>query len=36
MDDVMSGEVFKRSGDEMITPGLYVELDAWGFHFLKS
>ena len=34
--DIMSGDVYERSGDEMIDPGLYVELDAWGFHFLKS
>lgn len=35
MDDVMSGEVFERSGDEMSERGLYIDLKPWGYHFLK-
>jgi len=35
MDDVMSGEVFKRSGDEISEQGLYVDLKPWGYHFLR-
>jgi hypothetical protein len=35
MNDVMSGEVFKRSGDEMSGQGFYVDLAPWGYHFLR-
>ncbi len=35
MTDVFTGEVFERDGGEMRGPGLYVDLGAWGFHFLK-
>jgi len=33
--DVMSGDLYERRGDEMETPGLFVDLDAWRFHFFK-
>ncbi|MEJ2235796.1 MAG: alpha-amylase family glycosyl hydrolase [Syntrophobacterales bacterium] len=33
--DVFSGEVYDRAGEEIRDPGLYVELEAWGFHFLR-
>lgn len=32
--DPLSGRVYKRRGDEMRDPGLYVDLDGWGFHLL--
>jgi glycosidase len=35
LTDVFRGEVYERTGVEMSGPGLYVELEAWGFHFLK-
>ena len=35
LGDVFSGKVFERAGDEMIDPGLYVELEPWGFHLLS-
>lgn len=35
MRDLMSGDVFERSGDEMTEPGLYVDLPPWGYHFLE-
>ena len=35
MGDLMSGDVFERSGDEMTEPGLYVDLPPWGFHFFE-
>jgi len=35
MTDVFTGEAFERDGGEMRGPGLYVDLGAWGFHFLK-
>jgi hypothetical protein len=35
MNDVMSGEVFKRSGDEMSEKGFYVDLAPWEYHFLR-
>jgi hypothetical protein len=35
LTDVFTGEVLERDGSEMRGPGLYVEVGAWGFHFLK-
>jgi glycosidase len=32
---VMNGERFERDGDEMLDQGLYVDLEAWKFHFLQ-
>jgi hypothetical protein len=32
--DVMNGERYERDGDEMLDQGLYVDLEAWRFHFL--
>jgi hypothetical protein len=34
LTDALSGGVYERCGDEMRDPGLYVALEAWGFHFL--
>jgi hypothetical protein len=34
LQDLMSGDVFQRDGDEMHQSGLYVDLPAWRFHFL--
>jgi hypothetical protein len=31
--DVLSSVTYERSGDEMISPGLYVELQPWAYHF---
>ena len=33
--DILSGELYERAGHEMLDPGLYVDLYAWNFHFLK-
>ena len=33
--DVFSGDVYKREGDEMVDPGFYVDLLAWGYHFFQ-
>jgi hypothetical protein len=35
LNDALSGESFKRSGDEMLSTGLFVDLQLWGFHFLR-
>jgi len=35
LTDIFTGEVFERDGAEMHGPGLYVDVEAWGFHFLK-
>ena len=35
LTDVVSGDVYDRTGEEMCEPGLYVGLEAWGFHFLR-
>jgi glycosidase len=32
--DLFTGQTYERSGDEMCTPGLYVDLPPWGFHIL--
>jgi hypothetical protein len=32
--DVFTAAVYERDGDEMYNQGLYVDLPAWGFHFL--
>ena len=32
--DVISGEQFDRDGDRMQSPGLYVDLEGWRWHFL--
>jgi len=36
LKDVMSGAIYERHGDEMLSPGLYAELGAWGFHFFSA
>ena len=35
LTDVLSGPSFVRGANEMISPGLYVELGPWGFHFFQ-
>jgi hypothetical protein len=35
LTDALSGEIFDRDGSQMTGQGLYVELQSWGFHFLK-
>jgi len=35
LTDLFKEEIYDRDGNEMTDPGLYVELEAWGFHFLK-
>ena len=32
--DVFTAAFYERDGDEMYSQGLYVDLPAWGFHFL--
>jgi hypothetical protein len=34
LKDMLSGDAFVRSGDEMQSSGLYVDLAPWQFHFL--
>jgi hypothetical protein len=34
LSDLLSGRVYARRGDEMRDPGLYVDLEGWGHHFL--
>jgi hypothetical protein len=33
--DVLSGATYEREGDEMLSPGLYVELAPWNYHFFQ-
>jgi hypothetical protein len=33
--DVISGGQFERDGDQMQSPGLYVDLEGWKWHFLR-
>lgn len=32
--DLVADDTFDRDGDELVAPGLYVDLPAWGFHVL--
>lgn len=32
--DLFKGDVYMRNGDEMVGPGLFVDLSPWDFHFL--
>jgi len=33
LQDVFSASTFERNGNEMVSPGLYVELGPWDYHF---
>ena len=35
LTDQLTGAVYVREGEEMFHSGLYIDLEAWGFHFLK-
>jgi hypothetical protein len=35
LTDVLSGERFERQGQELLNPGLYVDLEPWAHHFLR-
>jgi hypothetical protein len=35
LTDLFTGEVYDRKGEEMLNSGLYIDLEAWGFHLLK-
>jgi Alpha amylase, catalytic domain len=35
LTDVLNGDVFERDGGEMQSAGLYVDVPAWRFHFLR-
>jgi len=33
--DVLSGTIYERDGGELLSPGLYVELGPWNYHFFR-
>jgi hypothetical protein len=35
LTDLFTGAVYERKGEEIVDPGLYIDLEDWGFHFLK-
>jgi len=35
LEDLFSDSIYERDGKEMTEPGLFVDLDPWGFHYLK-
>lgn len=35
LTEVFTGATYERDGNEMSSPGLYVALGPWGFHFLR-
>lgn len=35
LSDIFSREIYLRDNGELLDAGLYVDLDAWGFHFLS-
>lgn len=35
LKDVFSSTIYERDGNEMLSPGLYVELSPWNYHFFQ-
>jgi len=35
LTDLFSGGEYQRSGDDLVSSGLYVDLGPWGFHFFR-
>lgn len=35
LNDMLLGAVYERAGDQMLSPGLYVDLQPWSYHFLR-
>jgi hypothetical protein len=35
LTDLFTGAVYERKGEEMVHSGLYIDLEGWGFHFLR-
>jgi hypothetical protein len=35
LNDLLSGATYERSGDEVLSSGLYVDLGPWGYHFFR-
>ena len=35
LTDPLSGQSYDRNGDEMSNQGLYISLEAWGYHFFR-
>ncbi len=35
LTDFFAEKVYERDGNEMCGPGLYIDLEPWGFHFLR-
>jgi hypothetical protein len=35
LTDALSGDIYERDGNQMLSPGLYVELRPWSYHFLE-
>ncbi len=35
LTDLLSGATYERDGDGMLSPGLYVDLTPWSYHFLQ-
>jgi hypothetical protein len=33
LTDLIHGDTYKRDGNELCGPGIFVDLTAWGFHF---
>jgi Alpha amylase, catalytic domain len=35
LTDTLSGDSYERNGDQLLSPGLYVELGPWNYHFFQ-
>ena len=35
LSDVLSGVTYERDGNALLSPGLYVDLKPWDYHFLQ-
>ena len=36
LTDMISDAIYERDGQEILSPGLYVELGPWNYHFFQS
>jgi glycosidase len=35
LQDLMGPAIYERDGDELVSPGLYLDMPAWGYHVFK-
>ena len=35
LQDLMSSAVYERNGDDLLLPGLYLDMPPWGYHVFE-